>query len=106
MQSDWKIRKLKAELEEAEQAQKDERDKAAKEKEVKEKEMREKGAKDKGAGGAAGEVEEDDGRRSHSTGESGIIQRKMMRKFRVRKTYFRLGIEERRQHRSGRLNER
>ena len=63
--------KLRAELEEAEQVKKDERAKAAKEKEAKEKEMRDKAAKDKGAGGTAGEVEEEGGRRSHSTGESG-----------------------------------
>ena len=71
MQSDRRTRKLRAGLEEAEQAKKDERAKAAKEKEAKEKEMRDKAAKDNGAGGAADEVEEEGGRRSHSTGESG-----------------------------------
>ena len=66
MQSNWKIRKLRTELEEGEQAKKDERANAAKEKGAKEKEMRDQAVKDKGAGGAAGEVEEGGGR-SHST---------------------------------------
>ena len=68
MQSDWKIRKLRAELEKAEQFKKDESTNAAKEQEEKEKDMGDKAAKDKGEG-VAGEVEEEGGRRSQPTGE-------------------------------------
>ena len=71
MQSHGKIRNLRAELEEAEQAKKDERAKAAKEKQAKYQEARDKAAKDKGTGGAAGEVEEEGGRRRHSRVEWG-----------------------------------
>ena len=61
-QSDWKTRKLRAELEEATQAQKVEVAKEAKEKEAEDKKARGKEAgveeaKDRGAGGAAGEAE-------------------------------------------------
>ena len=66
MQSAWKMRKLRAELEEAEQATKDDLAKEAKDKEAAAKE-----AKDRGAGGATGEVEEGGGRRSNSSEENG-----------------------------------
>ena len=70
MQSDWKIRKLRAEIE-AEQATKDDSAKEAKDKEARDKEAEIKEAKDRGAGGAAGEVEEGGGRRSNSSEENG-----------------------------------
>ena len=70
MQSDWKIRKLRAKIE-AEQATKDDLAKEAKDKEARDKEAEIKEAKDRGAGGAAGEVEEGGGRRSNSSEENG-----------------------------------
>ena len=87
MQSDWKIRKLRAEFEEMEQARNDELAKEVKVKEARSKEAGVKKAKDRGAGGrhtrpknrVAGEEtrqrrdypeEESDG---GITGESGIF---------------------------------
>ena len=71
MQSDWKIRKLRAELEEAEQATKDDLANETKDKEARDKEAAVKEAKDRGAGGATCEVEEEGGRRSNSSEENG-----------------------------------
>ena len=71
-----KIRKLRAVLEEAEQAKKDKLAKLAEEKEAEDKEARDKEAgveeaKDRGARGAAGEAEEEGRRRSNSSEENG-----------------------------------
>ena len=71
MQSDWKIRKLRAELEEAEQATNDDLANEAKDKEARDMEAAVKEAKDRGAGGATCEVEEEGGRRSNSSEENG-----------------------------------
>ena len=71
MQSDWKIRKLRAELEEAEQATNDDLANEAKDKKARDKEAAVKEAKDRGAGGATCEVEEEGGRRSNSSEENG-----------------------------------
>ena len=110
MQGDWKIRKLRAELEDAEQAKRDDLAKETKDKEARDKETEAKGAKDRGAGGAAGEVKEEDGRRSISseengdhpegesdegiiTGESRIISPAMRRKVAEQKRAFERKVE-------------
>ena len=67
MQSELKVRTLRAELDEADQAMRDELAKAAKdkeavEKEVKVKEAKDRDAQDRGAGGTTGEVEKEGGR--------------------------------------------
>ena len=63
----WKIRKLRAEVEEAEQARKDKLVREARDIEAEVKE-----AKDAGVGRSTGEAEEESSRRSISTRESGV----------------------------------
>ena len=107
MQSDWKIRKLRAELEEAEQATNDDLANEAKDKEARDMEAAVKEAKDRGAGGATCEVEEEGGRRSNSSEENGTTQRRRATKeLRVSAAKFHPRREGRSQSRSGHLSGR
>ena len=98
--SDRKIRKLRAELEEAEQARKDELVKKAKDKEARDKEAEVKEAKDRGGEGATGGAGE-----ATRQWRVGTIRRsRATNKLRVTAAYFhprRDGIS---QYRSGRSN--